>query len=198
MLESMLHSSRPTRAEATDIANAVLDGTDAIMLSGETAVGEYPIEAVKIMSKIAKQAEIIFDYQDYPQKLMANAADPISSTEAVALAAVQLATSIKAKAIITTTTSGFTARMVSRFRPSTPIFCASWDSKTQAQMAVIWGVNTIHIPVPTNTDEVVSHAIRSFVEQGYLKPGDTVVATAGVPAGTPGNTNLILVQVVKR
>lgn len=197
MLESMINVPRPTRAEATDVANAILDGTDAVMLSGETAVGKYPIETVQMMAKIAQQTETIFDHLGHSQELREAMKERMSSTEAVALAVVLLASHIGAKAIVTTTTSGSTARMVSKFRPSIPILCASWNLRTQAQLAVVWGVEAIHIPLPHNTDEITSSAIQSFVDIGYLKYGEMVVVTAGVPAGVAGNTNLILTHIIK-
>jgi pyruvate kinase len=196
MLESMLVNPRPTRAEATDIANAVLDGTDAVMLSGETAAGEYPIEAVRYMSKIAESAEHLFSNEKALDSFCLPGQEP-SRTEAVAHAAAQLATATRPKAIITTTTSGQTARLVSKFRPRTPVLCATWNKQTLNQMAVVWGVEALLIPEPTTTDEIVANAFEGFVKKKRLKPGDVVIITAGVPAGIPGHTNLILMEVVK-
>lgn len=196
MLESMIVNPRPTRAEATDIANAVLDGTDAVMLSGETASGDYPIEAVRYMAKIALTAEAQLDHAGILETAC-QPSKPISKTEAVARAAVQLASSTKPKAILTTTTSGQTARLVSKFRPNSPILCATWAKQTLHQMAVAWGVEAILIDPPDHTEDIVAKAIAGFVEKKRLKLDDLVIITAGVPAGVPGHTNLILMEVVK-
>ncbi|MBX3118083.1 MAG: pyruvate kinase [Fimbriimonadaceae bacterium] len=195
MLESMMTVARPTRAEASDVANAILDGTDAIMLSGETASGAYPIEAVKTMAKIACEAEDMLDHEALLNKPVKR--NELESTEAVAHSTARLASLIGAKAILTTTTSGQTTRLVSKFRPDMPILCATWDNKTQLQMAVVWGVEAIHIGLPSTTDEIVERAMDGFLRHKRLKVGDSVIVTAGVPAGAPGNTNLILHQFVK-
>jgi len=193
MLESMVHVARPTRAEATDVANAILDGTDAVMLSGETATGAYPVEAVNVMGRIAETAEDAFDYERYFEESRA-ISEP---TSAVAEAAVQLAQTLKANAILTTSTSGLTPRMVSKFRPKSPILCTSWTESTHGQMSVVWGVNSIHLDSPNTTDDVIQKAIDGFLNEKLLNIGDTVIITAGVPAGLVGNTNLILVETVK-
>lgn len=195
MLESMMRSPRPTRAEATDVANAILDGTDAVMLSGETAAGDYPIEAARTMVRIAERAETLFDYRRRSMEARAKAA-ALECTEAVALAATDLAESLRVKAVLTTTASGHTSRMVSKFRPKAPILCVAWDARTQRQLAVVWGVETLLLDVPPTTDEIVSIAIDAFLREKQLKIGDRVVVTAGVPPGIAGNTNLILVQTV--
>lgn len=195
MLESMMSVARPTRAEASDVANAILDGTDAIMLSGETASGQYPIEAVKTMAKIAVEAEDMLDHEGLLNKPVKR--NEIEATEAVARATARLANLIGAKAILTTTTSGQTARLVSKFRPEAPILCATWDSKTHLQMAVVWGVESIHIGLPSTTDEIIECSMDGFLRYKRLKVGDSVIVTAGVPAGEPGHTNLILHQIVK-
>lgn len=196
MLESMIVNSRPTRAEATDIANAVLDGTDAVMLSGETASGDYPIESVTYMARIAEAAEAEIEHEDILAKACAPGQVSIK-TEAVARAAVQLCESTGPKAILTTTTSGQTARLVSKFRPAKPILCATWSETTLRQMAAVWGVEAILIPAPTTTDEILGQAFAGFVKKKRLGVGDNVIITAGVPAGVPGHTNLILMEVVK-
>lgn len=196
MLESMMVNPRPTRAEATDIANAVLDGTDALMLSGETAAGMHPITCVKTMVSIAEKAERIYDRNAIEEAFKARNAKECSHTEAVAHAVSEMAALLKPKAILTTTTSGQTPRLVSKFRPKTPILCATWDRRTMAHLAVVWGVEAVHIPLPNTTDDISVHAIDAFVRAKRLKAGDTVILTAGVPAGTAGNTNLILTQTV--
>lgn len=196
MLESMVTNARPTRAEATDVANAILDGTDAVMLSGETAVGKYPVEAVKTMARIAEVAEAAFDYGARLSSRPLAAQGLYEDTEAVAQAAVHLATGLKAKAIITTTTSGLTARMVSKFRPRMPILCAAWDERVWRQMSMLWGVDAVYVPIVEQTDEAIHAAIHQFMKVRRLKVDDRVVVTAGVPPGKAGHTNLIFVESV--
>lgn len=194
MLESMVHSPRPTRAEATDVANAILDGTDAVMLSGETAMGDYPVEAVKTMSRIAEKAETEFDHG---RRIELCKCDAKSSAEAVAQAAVQIAHSLRASAILTTTTSGQTPRLVSRYRPSVPIYCTCWTEKVDEQMSALWGVESLLLVLAKDTDEAVHHSIDAFHKRKKLKLGDKVVVTAGAPPGVPGHTNMIMVETVK-
>jgi pyruvate kinase len=196
MLESMITNSRPTRAEATDVANAVLDGTDALMLSGETAAGEYPIECVKTMVRIAEAAESKFDRDLVHSEFHAKHND-ISHTDAIAHAVAELAKQLKPKAIVTTSTSGQTPRLVSKFRPRCPIFCATWNLRTQRQMAVVWGVTAIQTEGPNDTEKNIHVAIDSLLRKKRLKLGDQVIITAGVPAGVAGNTNMVMTQVVK-
>jgi len=197
MLESMVQNARPTRAEATDVANAILDGTDAVMLSGETASGAYPIEAVRTMARIAEKAETVFDHSERMENFNQSLNGKDLTTEGVAHAAVQLAKILKAKAIVTTTSSGQTPRLVSKFRPKCPVYCASWSEKTHAQNAVLWGVETIFSPLGTTSDDSIHNAVNALLRAKKVKLGDTVVITAGVPAGKPGNTNLILVETIK-
>jgi pyruvate kinase len=197
MLESMMVNPRPTRAEATDIANAILDGTDAVMLSGETASGSYPVECVKTMARIAEKAEKLFDRTRIESVFRQQARDGVSHTEAVAHAVAELASITKPAAILTNTTSGQTALLVSKFRPRTQILCATYDDKTRAQMAVVWGVESVHVEKPKNTDESVGNAVEAFKLRKRVKKGDLVIVTAGVPAGVPGNTNLILTHFVE-
>jgi pyruvate kinase len=166
------------------------------MLSGETASGEYPIECVKTMVRIAEKAETLYDRTRVEGEFAGRRKTGITQTEAVAHAVSDLAATIKAQAIVTTTTSGQTARLVSKFRPRAPIFCATWKPRTQAQMAVVWGVEAMTLPLPQTTDESIELAIDAFYRAKRIKTGDLVVVTAGVPAGTPGNTNLIFTQVV--
>jgi len=191
MLESMVVAPRPTRAEATDVANAILDGTDAVMLSGETAAGAYPIEAVEYMAKIARKTESVFDHDSWLSDFEGKFSE---DTIAVAFACAQLASRLHPDAILTTTTSGQTARLVSRFRPKAPILCATWSPETYRQVSVMWGVRAALIPEPTTTDRQIADAIAHFVQAKRLKLGDNVIVTAGVPAGKPGNTNLIMIQ----
>lgn len=196
MLESMMLAPRPTRAEVADVANAILDGTDAVMLSGETATGAYPTECVRTMARIAGKAETMLDHQALLEG-PGERGSRIPASHAIAQAVARLAETTQPRAILTTTTSGQTARLVSKFRPCTPILCATWNPKTHCQMSVVWGVESLHVPLPTNTDEIVQNAMDGFVRRRRLRTGDRVIVTAGVPAGTPGNTNLILNEVVK-
>ena len=196
MLESMCESPRPTRAEAADVANAILDGTDAVMLSGETAAGAYPIESVRMMARIAARAETQLDHMARLAERPGHLADPSGSTEAVAHAAVDLATHLKAHAILTTTTSGHTPRMVSKFRPKAPILCVAWNDMAWRQMSVVWGVEAARQAIPVDPVKFAGDEISAFLDLGRLKVGDTVVVTAGVPPGTPGSTNLIYVDTV--
>lgn len=194
MLESMMSNPRPTRAEVSDVFNAIIDGTDAIMLSGETAAGQYPIECVKVMDRIAIEAEYELGETIY---LKQAAVEPEEHTEAIALAVATLERQLAPSAVLTTSTSGQTPRLVSKYRPKSRILCATWRPETLAYMAVIWGVEAVLIEPPTTTDDILKHAGDKFCEVGRLRNGDLVIFTAGVPAGKPGNTNLIMTQVIK-
>jgi len=196
MLESMINSPRPTRAEASDVANAILDGTDAVMLSGETASGNFPIECVRTMARIAEKAEPIFDRARLERRFHDSGLES-SHTEAVAFAVSELAKLLKPAAIVTTTTSGQTARLVSKFRPKCPILCATWSESTCRQMAAVWGVEAVMVSQPESTDGNIEQALDVLTRKHRLKLGDQVILTAGVPAGVPGHTNLILTQQVK-
>lgn len=197
MLESMMFSARPTRAEVSDIANAILDGTDAVMLSGETASGKFPIHAVQAMARISEKSENMLDCRHQIHRIKRHfSTSLLTTTEAVAMSSVEIATDIGAKAIITTTTSGQTPRMISRFRPKIPVYCASWSLATQRQLSISWGVEAIYMPIPANMDDVIVQTIEGFIKLGKLQKGDTVVVTSGAPVGVPGHTNLIAVHVV--
>jgi len=196
MLESMIHAPRPTRAEATDVANAILDGTDAVMLSAETAAGQFPFEAVRYMSRIAEKAETLLE----GNLILTEFSLPrgrVDHTEAVAHSVAQLAEFLKPKAIVTPTTSGRTAILVSKFRPKAPIYCATWNKKVQAQMAMVWGVECALTTLPRTSDDQIANTIAAFVAGKRLKANDRVIVSAGVPPGTAGNTNMILVLTVK-
>ena len=197
MLESMIENPRPTRAEATDIANAVLDGTDALMLSAETASGSYPIECVKTMVRIAEKAEGQFDCTAVDRAFHERLKQGVSNTDAIAHAVSDLAGLIKPQAILTLTTSGQTSRLVSKFRPKAPILCATSSQRTHAQMAIVWGVEAMYLPHAATTEETIHDAIDEFFRHRRLKHQDRVIITAGVPSGVPGNTNLIQTEVVK-
>ena len=193
MLDSMIRNPRPTRAEVTDVANAIYDGTDAIMLSGETAAGKYPVEAVKVMASIAKRIEETLNYEEL---LKASNLKGSTVTDAISYATCTTAVELNASAIVTSTSSGHTARMVSKFRPKTPIVAATDSEVTKRQLSLSWGVYTAKAPKASNTDEVVEYSIDVAKEAGYVNEGELVVITAGVPVGQSGTTNLIKVHVI--
>lgn len=193
MLESMLHTARPTRAEASDVANAILDGTDAVMLSGETAAGAFPVESVKVMDRLSRKAEAMMDFTDRLWEAE-EAIEVDKETDAVGRAAVQLSEQLRVKAIVTTSSSGTTPRLVSRYRPKAPIYCACWSHKTRNFCSLVWGVEAAFMEHPTRSEAAILAAIEAFKNEGKLKDGDRVVLTCGVPPGIPGSTNLILVE----
>jgi len=196
MLESMTDNPRPTRAETTDVANAVYDGTSAIMLSGETAIGKYPIESLKTMSKIAVTAE---DDIDYLEKFNQLKPDTINNvTNAISHATCMTAHDLGASAIVTVTKSGYTARMVSSFRPGCPIISCAVDKKTCYQLALSWGILPVMSEVKGSTDELFEHAVEQALETGLVQHGDLVAITAGVPLGVSGTTNILKVHIVGR
>lgn len=192
MLDSMQRNPRPTRAEASDVANAIFDGTDAIMLSGETAAGKYPVESVQTMSRIAERAEEALEYREIFMK-QANAQQN-SVTEAISQAVANSALELNAKAIITSTQSGFTARMVSKYRPKSPIIAVTTDEKVMRRLALGWGVLPVKGDNADTTDEMFENAVKGAMNTGLLSLGDTVVITAGVPVGRAGTTNLIKIH----
>lgn len=191
MLESMIKNPRPTRAEATDIANAIYDGTTAIMLSGESAAGLYPVDAVKTMAKIAERAEQDIDYRGRMQKNHDHTCPDI--TEAISYATCTTAMDLNAAAIITVTMSGFTAEMISKYKPGCSIIGCSVNPRVCRQLNLLWGVAPLLVEREENAEELFEEAVRNARKAGYVKPGDTVVLTAGVPLGTPGRTNMIRV-----
>ncbi|AOY74753.1 pyruvate kinase [Clostridium formicaceticum] len=194
MLDSMIRNPRPTRAEVTDVANAILDGTDAIMLSGETAAGKYPIEAVKTMTSIAKRIETSIDYRT----LLRNKAieRETTITDAISNATCVTAMDLQASAIVTATSSGHTARMVSKFRPKAPIIATTTKERVRRRLSLVWGVNSILIEEMGSTDDIFHAAIQSALQQGMIQRGELVVITAGVPVGVAGTTNLIKAHIV--
>lgn len=194
MLESMIKNARPTRAEITDVANAIYDGTSAIMLSGETAAGEYPVEAVKTMALIARTTEKDINYLNRFEKTGDFTSSSI--TDAISHATVTTAHDLDAAAIITVTKTGKTARMISKYRPNCPIVGFSTDETACRQLNMSWGVLPGIVEEQNNTDDLINHAITRAMEYGYVKHGDLVVITAGVPLGIPGATNLLKVQVI--
>ena len=195
MLESMIKNPRPTRAEATDIANAIYDGTTAIMLSGETAAGKYPVEAVKTMAKIAEKAEKDIDYRNRSKRSDYGEKEDI--TTAIAYATCSAAMDLNATAIITVTLSGFTARAISRFKPQCPIIGCAAGEKVCRELNLQWGVTPLPIKQENSTDELFADAVETAKKAGYVKSGDVVVITAGVPLGIAGTTNMIHVVEVQ-
>ena len=192
MLDSMMENPRPTRAEITDVANAIYDGTSAIMLSGETAAGKYPVEAVKTMDAIALKTESSIDCS----KRVKMDGKKMSITAATAHAACTTALDIGADAILTVSQRGTTAQMVSRFRTSTTVVALLLDPQVRRQMNLYWGVAPIMMPYAGSTDELVDFAVQAAEDAGLVKQGDIVVVTAGVPVGVAGTTNMIRVRQV--
>jgi len=192
MLMSMVNVPRPTRAEVTDVANAILDGTDAVMLSEETAVGNYPLEAVETMNKIALRIEKVIDYK----KILTERSLSVKSTnpDAISHATCQVAMDLKAKAIVTFTLSGSTARMVSRYRPSVPIIAASTQDSTVRKLALSWGVYPFRADELENTDDMIEKSKKIALKTGLANSGDKIVITAGIPFKVPGTTNLLKVE----
>lgn len=193
MLDSMMKHPRPTRAEATDVANAIYDGTSGIMLSGETAAGMYPIEALKTMVRIAIRTEQDINYlQRFKQsKTMSNP----DVTNAISHATCMMAGDLNAAAIITVTKSGRTARMISKYRPASPIVGACLTEKVYRQLGLSWGVKPLLLEQKDNANELFDYAVDKAENAGLIEKGDVVVVTAGVPLGVSGTTNLIKVQV---
>lgn len=194
MLDSMIRNPRPTRAEASDVANAIFDGTDAVMLSGETAAGKYPLEAVRMMSRIAERAEEALDYKSLLVKRAAEM--PRTTTDAISHATCTIAQDLGAAAIITSTKSGFTARMVSKYRPRAPIIAVSPDKSVLRKLCLVWGAQPLGVAEIQSTDEMVKQAVDASLAEGLIRCGDLLVITAGVPVGAPGTTNLIKVHIV--
>ena len=187
MLDSMMKNPRPTRAEATDVANAIYDGTTAIMLSGETAAGSYPEEAVKTMSIIAERAEKDIHYK---QRMKQFDDDMTDITTAISHATCTVASDINAKAIITVTISGFTANRLSRYKPVCPIIACTISESVACQMNVLFGVFPLNIPQEDREEMLFDAAIDAAKKAGYVQKGDNIVLTAGVPLGVAGNTNM--------
>jgi pyruvate kinase len=195
MLDSMQRNLRPTRAEVTDVANAIFDGTDAVMLSGETAVGEYPIEAVKMMDKIIRRAESSLNYENILKEK--NPKETYSITDAICHAVSEIALDLKAKAIITSTTSGYTALMVSFYKPCAEIIAVTPSEKVLRRLSLFWGVRPLLVRHFKNTDEMMKEAILGAIKSKLVKKGDIVIITAGVPVGEKGKTNLIKVHKIE-
>ena len=192
MLQSMVEHPRPTRAEASDVANAILDGTDAVMLSGETATGKYPVEAVLMMKQIAEIMEREFPYDQWRDRRMTPHYTG-SVTEAISGASCSIAEEIGAAAIVSATLSGWTAQQIARFRPRNPVLAVSPSAHTQRRLALVWGVETLLVPDFKNTDMMIAQTIQAVRDNG-LAPGQRVVITGGLPFGSSGQTNFIKVH----
>lgn len=191
MLDSMIRNPRPTRAETTDVANAIFDGTDAIMLSGETAAGQYPVEAVKMMVKIAQKAEETLNFNDekFPGSIK-------TITDAISHATCSIAKDLGVKAIITSTKSGYTAREVAKFRPEIPIIAVTPREKVLRTLQIVRGVWPLQVGNTHSTDEMFKEAVEGALKSGQVQKGDMVVITAGVPVNVTGTTNLVRVFIV--
>ena len=194
MLDSMINNPRPTRAETTDVANAIYDGTSAVMLSGESAAGKYPVEAVQTMARIAERTEEDIDYRK--RFFALSRTGKIEITDAISHATCTTAYDIGAKAIVTVTKSGRTARMVSKYRPDCAIIACAMSDNVARQLNRSWGVTPIIIKEEKDTFELFEHAVAEVKAKGYLKDGDNTVITAGVPLGTSGTTNMLKVETV--
>ncbi len=195
MLDSMMKNPRPTRAETTDVANAIYDGTSAIMLSGETAAGLYPIESVQTMVRIAERTEEDINYRGRFFQIERRANNNV--TDAVCHATCTTAIDLNASAVVTVTKSGTSARNISKYRPVCPIIAGTTSDKVCRQLNMSWGVVPVHLEEKNEIFELFDHAVEAAKDSGFLKSGETVVVTAGVPLGVSGNTNMIKVQVVE-
>jgi pyruvate kinase len=192
MLDSMQRNPRPTRAEASDVANAVFDGSDAVMLSGETAAGKYPVESVQTMARIAEKAETALDHKEIFLRQMSF--QQKSVTEVISQAVANSALELDAKAILTPTETGYTARMVSKYRPKAPIIAITPNEQVIRRLSLVWGIVPIKGEEAKTTDELFDLAVDQAVKSGQVTLGDIVVITAGVPVGRSGTTNLIKVH----
>lgn len=194
MLDSMQRNPRPTRAEASDVANAILDGTDAIMLSGETAAGLYPLESVKTMDKIARRTEESIDYK---QIVSARSREKETTmTEAISQAVAYTSINLKAKAVLAPTESGNTAKMIAKYRPGVPTIAVTGSTKTAQMLTLVWGVLPVVSKRVGSTDEILELAVDESLKHGHVDHGDLVVITAGVPVGEMGTTNLMKVHII--
>ena len=197
MLQSMVEHPRPTRAEASDVANAILDGTDAVMLSGETASGKFPVESVLMMKHIAEITEKEFPYEDWRNRWQHLDKDRASSvTAAISTASCVIAEQVDARVIVSSSMSGYTAQQIARHRPRTPIMAVSPQDSTQRRLALVWGVDCLLVPNFSETDEMLRITIGA-IERYKLNVGDKIVITAGVPFGHAGQTNLIQVHEIE-
>jgi pyruvate kinase len=195
MLDSMIKNPRPTRAEVTDVANAIYDGTSAIMLSGETAAGAYPVEALQTMVKIAERTEADIDYRN--RFFSRTRAENPDITDAICHATCTTALDLGARAILTVTKSGYAAHMISRYRPQSDIVACTTSARVARQLNLSWGVIPIVIDERHHVLDLFNHAVEVTQQQGHIAEGDIVVITSGVPLGHSGTTNMIKVQKVE-
>lgn len=194
MLDSMIRNPRPTRAEVTDVANAILDGSSAIMLSGETAAGTYPVKACEMMRKIAVKIEDSLDYKIIVDST--NDEHEINITNSIAKATREVALDLDAKVIIAATTSGLTARNISKFKPKSPIIAATTNEKVRRQLAIEWGVYPIRATLASSIDDLFYESINILKNIKFVKEGELVILTAGMPLGKAGSTNIMMVKTV--
>lgn len=194
MLDSMQRNPRPTRAEASDVANAIFDGTDAIMLSGETAAGSYPVEAVKTMHSIASRAEQALDYREILSKR--NKQIGCTVTDAIGQSVAHTALNLGVAAILAPTESGYTAKMISKYRPKSPIIAVAANDAASRRLSLVWGVYSVSGQNASSIDEMLDNSVQSALSTGIISHGDVVVITAGVPVGEAGSTNLMKIHVV--
>lgn len=194
MLDSMMRNPRPTRAEVSDVATAIFEGTDAIMLSGETASGSYPVEAVQTMARIAEMIEGSLDFEDILKTKTVSLTNSI--TDSISFATCRTCMDLKASAIISATSSGYTAAAVSKYRPVAPIIAATESEQVMRKLSIYWGVYPIKISKMNSTDEIIDKSVDRALELGYIENGDLIVITAGVPVGISGSTNLLKVHIV--
>lgn len=192
MLDSMMRNPRPTRAEVSDVATAIFEGSDAIMLSGETASGSYPVEAVQTMANIAKMIENSLDYED----ILKTKHIGLNITDSISYATCRTCLDLKASAIISATSSGYTAAAVSKYRPIAPIIAATESEQVMRKMSLYWGVYPIKISKMHSTDDIIDKSVEKALELGYIENGDLIIITAGVPVGISGSTNLLKVHIV--
>ncbi|WP_121639480.1 pyruvate kinase [Virgibacillus sp. Bac330] len=194
MLDSMQRNPRPTRAEASDVANAIFDGTDAIMLSGETAAGDYPVESVQTMSNIAVKAETAIDHSSILKDRSRNV--DMTITDAISQSVTHTAMNLAVSAIITPTESGHTARMISKYRPHSPILAVTFSERINRRLSLVWGVHAVMCKRAKSTDEMLDIAVERGLRSGMVEHGNRVIITAGVPVGQSGTTNLLKVHVI--
>lgn len=194
MLDSMIRNPRPTRAEVTDVANAIIDGSDCIMLSGETAAGKYPVEAVSVMRNIAITTEESYDFQNSIKDK--NKTIEMNTMNSISLSSKEIAENLRAKAIICATASGITPIAISKFRPSVDVIAVTFSENVRRKLQIFWGVVSIISKKSNHTDEVIERSISGALNANYISDGDTVVLTAGIPVGVAGTTNLIKVHTI--
>ena len=194
MLDSMVSSSRPTRAEVTDVANAILDGTDAVMLSQESAVGQYPVESVEMLAAVARHTELSAPYREWNEKRVRR--DRRDPAYTIAYSACRAAHELGLKALVCPTLSGRSARLISAHRPTVPIYALSPGRETVRRCGLMWGVQAASMRRLETTEELIAAAVRRVLELGWVEPGDRVGITAGLPSGRPGTTSLFQVQEV--